>query len=94
MTYHYSYWQMGGDSGDTTVVYKGQINYGDKGKIKIDRYDGSTFEFEISKHGAIWGCTPVGNAERKYFNLSFTDDQCGTGPIGANYTVTLSGIKL
>lgn len=94
ITYHYSYWQMGGATGDTTITYTGQINYGDKGSIKIDWYDGSDNEFEVSKDGEITKCnSSLGTIDKNNFSLSFTDDLCSPGPLGANYTITLSGSK-
>ena len=94
ITYHYSYWQMGGVTGDTTITYNGQINYGDKGKIKIDWYDGSEYEFEVSKDGGITKCnSSLGTIDKNNFELTFTDDLCSPGPLGANYTISLTGAK-
>ncbi|MCO5260363.1 MAG: hypothetical protein M9916_09485 [Crocinitomicaceae bacterium] len=94
ITYHYSYWKMGNITGDTTINYIGQINYGDKGNIKIDWYDGTEYEFTVSKYGTITKClSKLGTINKKNFELSFTDDLCGPGPLGANYTITLTGNK-
>lgn len=94
ITYHYNYWEMGGITKDTTITYSGEVNYGSKGEVKIDWYDGSEYAFNVSKKGAISKCNnSIGTMERKHFELSFTDDVCGTGPMGSNYTVTLSGDK-
>lgn len=94
ITYHYNYWEMGGITKDTTITYSGEVRYGSKGEIKIDWYDGSEYAFKVSKKGAISKCNQsIGTMDRHHFELSFTDDLCGTGPMGANYTVTLSGDK-
>ncbi|WP_343637386.1 hypothetical protein [Fluviicola sp.] len=94
LTYDFHYWEMGGITKDTSVVYKGKVKYGEKGSVKIDWYDGSEYIFDVSKKGAISKCNQsIGTMERKHFELSFTDDVCGTGPMGSNYTVTLSGNK-
>lgn len=94
ITYHYNYWEMGGITKDTTITYSGEVRYGGKEEIKIDWYDGSEYTFNISKKGSLSKCNKsIGTMERKQFELSFTDDVCGTGPMGANYTVTLRGDK-
>lgn len=94
ITYYYSYWQMGGVTGDTTITNNGEVKYGDKGNIKIDWYDGSEYEFEVSKEGEITKCNySLGTIDKKNFSLSFTDDLCSPGPLGANYTITLTGSK-
>ena len=94
IVYQYSYWQMGGVTGDTTINYIGQIKYGDKGNIKIDCYDGSEYEFEVSKDGEITKCnSSLGTIDKNNFELTFTDDLCSPGPLGANYTITLTGNK-
>lgn len=85
---------MGGITKDTTITYSGEVRYGGKEEIKIDWYDGSEYTFIVSKKGSISKCSQaIGTMERKHFELSFTDDVCGTGPMGANYTVTLRGNK-
>jgi hypothetical protein len=92
ITYHYSYWQMGGNTGDTTIQYNGVIEYGDKGNIKLEWYNGDRYEFSVSKKGTISKCnSTIGNISKKGFDLSFTDDLCGTGPMSLNYTITLHG---
>jgi hypothetical protein len=94
ITYHFNYWEMGGITKDTTITYNGEVRYGGKEEIKIDWYDGSEYTFNISKKGSISKCNQaIGTMDRKQFELSFTDDVCGTGPMGANYTVTLRGDK-
>lgn len=94
ITYHYNYWEMGGVTKDTTITYNGEVRYGSKGEVKIDWYDGSEYTFNVSKKGAVSKCNQsIGTMDRKQFELSFTDDVCGTGPMGANYTVTLNGDK-
>jgi hypothetical protein len=94
ITYHNSYVKNGGVTGDTTIVYVGEITYGDKGNIKIEFFDGSEEEFEVSKKGEISKCNSLlGEIDKKKFSLSFTDDLCVPGPMGANYTITLSGSK-
>ena len=76
-------------TGDTTITYNGQINYGDKGKIKIDWYDGSEYEFEVSKDGGITKCnSSLGTIDKNNFELTFTDDLCSPRPLGANYTIS------
>lgn len=94
ITYFYSFWQLSGGTNDTTILYNGQINYGDIGRIKIDWYDGSEREFEVSEKGGIIKCnSSLGTIDNNNFELTFTDDLCGNGPIGANYTITLTGAK-
>lgn len=94
ITYHYSYSQMSGPPSETTIQYNGVIEYGDKGNIKIEWHDGDRVEFSVSKKGAISKCnSTIGDISKKGFDLSFTDDLCSTGPMGANYTVTLHGDK-
>lgn len=91
-TYTSSYWQMGGVTGDTTINYTGQLKYGDKQQIKIEWFDGSEVEFELSKKGIISKCnSEIGKMDKHSLELTFTDDLCGTGPQGANYTVELRG---
>jgi hypothetical protein len=95
LTYDFHYWEMGGITKDTTVVYKGKVKYGEKGSVKIDWYDGSEYDFELSQKGALSKCnTSVGTMNKHQFQLSFTDDLCGPGPLGSNYTIVLSGIKV
>lgn len=83
---------MGGTTKDTTISYDGEVRYGDKGEIEID--NGSEYTFTISKKGALSKCNnSIGTMDKHRFELTFTDDVCGTGPLGANYTITLSGDK-
>ncbi len=95
LTYNFHYSQMDGTTKDTLVVYKGKVKYGEKGSVKIDWYDGSEYDFELSKKGALSKCnTSVGSMSKQQFQLSFTDDLCGPGPMGSDYTVVLNGMKV
>lgn len=93
--YHYTYWEMGGSTKDTTIHYDGEITYGAKGNLRVDWEDGSTREFSVSKKdGRISACNKIiGTASKTQIQLSFDDNLCGTGPLGSNYTVTLNGTK-
>ena len=85
---------MVGTTGDTTIIDEGKIKYGDKGNIKVDWYDGSDYEFELCKKGEITKCNAsAGTIDKGSFELTLTDDLCGTGPLGGNYTIKLKGIK-
>lgn len=94
-TYHYSYWQMGGGTGDTTISYVGKVKYGEKECIKFDWHNGDEYEYDVSRKGEISKCNhAIGKFDKNNFLFSYTDNLCSPGPLGYSFTVSLSGTKL
>ena len=85
---------MGSPEKDTTIYYSGEINYGDKEKIKIDWHDKTQLEFEITKKGMLSVCNnSVGEIGKKTMSLAFDSNVCGTGPNGSKTEFDLHGTK-
>lgn len=94
LTYHYEFWQMGVMTWDTTVHYNGHVGYGDVGNITMDWYDGEVKEFTVSSSGTLTKCgAQIGAMTTAQFDLSHDDDLCTSGPLGANYYITVHGDK-
>jgi hypothetical protein len=94
-TYQYHVTYNGGGSQDTSIYYDGSIHDGEDGFIKVDWYSGNPREFEVSKDGKLTLCnTSLGSMSKESFVLTYNDNLCSPGPLGTDYTVTLSGEKL